>query len=499
MTVIASLIVFYLTQSKPNIVYILSEGIPAVGKSQTENTIQQVEVKNNGSKEDKNIRVKITSKVKNFKIIEHSKSIKYKVYDDDSNFELVYPILPPDASFKVVFESSKVSDESLKVQTDRGNAENALTEKDPFLNNVWYGFIILYGIMSLWSSRNLLLTKWEFKSINFSEEVLAVKKPWYVGNSKWLLSRKTAIRHFLYRDNRPFSKDVDLAQTNSYKFLNKGLEYITEEEYEEFSKVAKSSFMRLFYAQVNSIEKHTYILTCLQLEKPINFSDDDWQSLNSIASAAYIRNRLSEISFSLNKEKLESMQEEERPINLDEKAWFLFTECTRVMYFYMLIVDVMTSNNIETIKNYNLTLVDEDKRQLIEQMTRLTIQMKICDFSNIESLKKTLELEDVSLLTVEELQGIKKNIKQYLSLEEARTEAEKKLEDIKDLKKELIKDKDTLFYTQTQITRQLKFISEFIDNPSVIDNIEDYDTLFAPGNMNNLRKISDILKEKPST
>ena len=49
---------------------------------------------------------------------------------------------------------------------------------------------------------------------------------------------------------------------------------------------------------------------------------------------------------------------------------------------------------------------------------------------------------------------------------------------------------------KTTVEGQLRFINELLQDPSVIDRIESYDTTFAKGNFDNLKKVSQLLERE---
>ena len=46
-----------------------------------------------------------------------------------------------------------------------------------------------------------------------------------------------------------------------------------------------------------------------------------------------------------------------------------------------------------------------------------------------------------------------------------------------------------------KIEKQLRIVHEFIADPTVVDRIEEYDDIFSPGNFENLKRLSQSLKE----
>jgi hypothetical protein len=49
-----------------------------------------------------------------------------------------------------------------------------------------------------------------------------------------------------------------------------------------------------------------------------------------------------------------------------------------------------------------------------------------------------------------------------------------------------------------QVLRQLEVINIFINDPGVIDRIEEYEAVFAPGNLVNLKRLAQLLRNAPN-
>ncbi|HLK17735.1 MAG TPA: hypothetical protein VKT81_02230 [Bryobacteraceae bacterium] len=50
---------------------------------------------------------------------------------------------------------------------------------------------------------------------------------------------------------------------------------------------------------------------------------------------------------------------------------------------------------------------------------------------------------------------------------------------------------------KAKVVRQLEVINDFISDPGVLDRIEEYEELFAPGNLANLKTLA-AMRSKPT-
>ena len=76
----------------------------------------------------------------------------------------------------------------------------------------------------------------------------------------------------------------------------------------------------------------------------------------------------------------------------------------------------------------------------------------------------------------------------------ARDEYKRKRAELDAQGAEMVKRDSELQTLKARILRQLDVINTFINDPAVIDRIEEYDTVVAPGNLLNLRKLAVRLR-----
>lgn len=124
---IVALFVYYLNYEKPEIKYALSEGI-SIGYSEKEPSeiAQQLEVKNVGNSEAKNIRLLIRKEIMDYKLQKYSEADEVKGFKTADSLEIVYPSLPPQGSFRVLMKSAGVNRDDIDINHSKGKGVEAL-------------------------------------------------------------------------------------------------------------------------------------------------------------------------------------------------------------------------------------------------------------------------------------------------------------------------------------------------------------------------------------
>lgn len=184
--VIVGIIVFNFTQKKPNIKYTLSE---AISITSTNESIQQLTVKNTGNDIGKNIIVKCKENILSYEIVPNSKEDKYTIHDEDNCLELAYPQLPPDASINVVLYSNKAIDiNSVCVRYDSGLATEALKNDSNNSQLMAVELLMLLTFISYtFISIHNVIKQYYIEQANFGDikKILKRKVPFLMKEEKW--------------------------------------------------------------------------------------------------------------------------------------------------------------------------------------------------------------------------------------------------------------------------------------------------------------------------
>jgi hypothetical protein len=182
-------------QKKPDVVFLISEQVPVVDdeppeKSQREVT-QKVDIKNVGESEAKKIVLKLKVPVRRTRVEPFSSADKFEEHRPGTGYELIYPSLPPGASFSIVVRSqSGVPPTQIEVIHEAGAGREALskgtsTSFAPFF--AMLAFLIVYPFLmfnDIRSWKRQTYVGWRFSDSSPADIWLLVR-PWYIKATEW--------------------------------------------------------------------------------------------------------------------------------------------------------------------------------------------------------------------------------------------------------------------------------------------------------------------------
>ncbi len=259
--VIGSVAVYYLTKSSPDVRYNLSDSIPVTFSNPSGNTeiIQQLKVQNIGNETAKNIQVKIKGEVKLDKLDKYSIADEEIIFNQDGNFELLYPELPPQAGFLLTLrsQSSEINKSNLNVSYNLGLAQEAFKKKESsFFDYIFIPLNIFYIALFIFSIPFFLgeikESKLKGKTV---DEILKTEKPFYLRNAKW----QKIIKYLL---NLKVSNDTNrkggIKFTDSYMLLStEKPDHIDDSDWSNLISAASNKLKEIYKSDVNnSIPSH---------------------------------------------------------------------------------------------------------------------------------------------------------------------------------------------------------------------------------------------------
>lgn len=289
--VIGTLATIYLgylvNQSVPDVRYTLSEKIPVTfaqpGSSSVE-TIQQIEVKNVGNAEATRVLIKIDGNVSDYYLQKHSASDKPEIHNEQGRFEIIYPLLPPDAGLKLVFRSPD-KDISLNISHDKGVATDALANKK--LDWGLFVYILAFLLFTVWflsEIRKISVGSWgTFHKYDQPQQYVQLTKPWYFFDAEWEKTRSKVLEEML-REKLYYSDRI--SDTVAYKLLNCDFRD-TSDQWQNSVEVANKVLNGNIIEAVNSAINSSRVLEILRLQKPSLFSEEEWEKIYKVAVKQY--------------------------------------------------------------------------------------------------------------------------------------------------------------------------------------------------------------------
>lgn len=588
--VVGGLIVFFVTLKKPDVRYTLSEEIPltfSASDSTDRENVQQLEIKNIGSAAAEKIVVKMSGIITNFAVIKHISSDVVDVYINQQPVEFVYPSLPPEAGFKIIFTSPTIIEYGdIEISHNTGEASEALSQSSKSRIYIVGIYVLIIGSYLIWLTitiRNVSLNSWIRTTRDKRIELaLEVTKPWYVSDSKWPAIHCETINGLLKIESIPKGKIVDSA---SFRLLNsekpehidnndwKDLKDLAidiikkhlKDEYVMLGKTADSESYKLLLSEklehldnnnrrelitlaIDILKDHlsksieTYsessVLNVMRLVKPEHFHKDEWDTIQTEANKKYIELKKRWLGnwFSTNKDILLQLYNEEKPDAVPDQTWDELRIFYQDSYFDGVIHEIYSSNSPkDVLAEYESDILDQEQitqlQKIVDQISKYHEYQRLLDcvlegdeiseekpnsisdwdwqkLNNLEML--FVQIEDKKIIIDDLLQGSEISEEKPDSVSDSEWQNFKNFEtritQLKDIngqyqklqkeKHELVIDKEMFLQIKDKVTKQLEFINDLLNDPSIIDRIESYDDTFSPGNLDNLREISKILMHR---
>lgn len=486
---------------KSNLVYTLSENIPLTSNNDTQETVQQLEVRNIGDAPAKGLKIQVNKHLSGYRVIPNSQEDKYKVYGD-KGFELAYPELSVDGSLKLVIQSTGITKADLSVKYEKGNVKNALSKDTSYTSLVSFGILLIYISLMLLAFRNIWLDKLGSDATFKPTDLLKRKKPFYAKQEKWIKIRKEAIQRLILKDRYSYSfSSSNMNDLFAYRLLDNKIDFLDENEHREYKSEAINALEEKINDKINryfSQQDLNKLLELMETQKPENFPNGEWDSYKKKISKKYILLKKEKNFYRL--EDIVIELQTDKPDLIFTEDWDGYIKMMRAKYFYMF-VEKMTMST-EVVDFYNscqFYLLEDTSRDRIKRVaTDLEVQ-RLTDFSDANILKEVIELESHPLIKEYTLKRIQQKAIHYRDAQKLNDENQQKNELLKQTETEYVQKQQELDSIMKVVKRQLEIINELLCDPKSIDRIEEYDNPFAKGNFENLQKVADMLSVQESS
>ena len=548
-------ITYYINRAAANVRYTLSEKIPitfASPSSTTPETVQQLVVKNIGNAAANKVVVKIDGQLTSYSIKKYSAADSVRVFDEQQPFEIVYPTLPPQAGFTIVFQSpgDGIDYANLDISYDAGIAQEALAEtrRANNLSLMFYlGLVAVYIALISFSIRDSAISSWKrHASVMNPKQILQMNKPWYAWDNEWPALQIGALKEKISGDRLWWGQEI--SKHAAYQFLAiDTFDQIETSEYKEIIELAINVLDRAYTSELNAISYAPKTIELLRVEKPARFPSGKWNDLVKRANERYIAIRKEEATYSYGGayKKLK----ETKPDEIHESAWSELISYWRAWYGNYLHRELLTSyNQLEFAQDADVSELDASSKSAWEiYVSRLRDTItKNYEYQQLRKLLKSLlksePLGDTQPELIDDWEW--KSIKEIeTSVQRTNHEREKyqglsalmrillerksvgetkpqlvddwewmqikqdetlfmKLSDVEQLEKqnqsaaiEIAVEKTQNSQKKEKLERQLHFIHELLTDPTKIERVEEYDDTFAPGNWANLQKVAQFLSK----
>ena len=525
-TIIAGLVVYYVSLEKPNLIYAVTEPI-TIQENDSKIDLQQLEVKNIGKREAQKIRVLIKIPIISYELFKYSKADTVDVFKSPDSIELVYSELPSQGSFKLITKSHfAISKGLLDISHKGGLAQNALEKRGINLQEIiFFGIILFYLTLSTYGLKSTFIDSWESKSsYNYDDILKRARRPFYINAAKWDSIRGKALESMIKKSTRE-----DLG---GFKFLSVDKpRYLSDQEWELFLREVATSFGNRVSSTATEAWGSSEVIRLLKITKPINFLEDEWIKLKEKVSKSYVSLRKAELR--RYSEALDVLKSP-KPEGLSDEFWEELQEFSRREIITKTLQDIEWKDNpIKYIKELPLDLLKPKEKEDLQKRA-YSLQLKsLPDVLNPEIARKFLDSQKpewmatpdyekvLSLankvwelnILVNKYNGLLRILNSIANLKpigkqkatiipdedwEILNKMDTELRALKEenlrTELELNKEKENVMRLKEKVERQLNIIQIFLTDPTVLDRIEDYGGVFAPGNLANLKKLAKLMR-----
>lgn len=269
--IIIPICVWYWTSERVDLRYTLSDTIPtSLSGAQSRESIQQIEIKNNGTTAAQNIVVKIDGELTSYQLVKYSQYDKIEEFNNKDNFELRYSELPPESNIKLIIKTvgGGINNSNLSISHSKGKAKEALSStpsSSSFLIILFY--LVFFGLM-LWGLREGSVNHLKFQAGYHAEKILRRHRPFYIGQKSWELVRKEATDSLL-NDHMWLSYVKDIQNNSCYRILSTRLDYLSDEEWSKISEIGNKKLEEQLSKMAELyLNSKSEIISFLKIERP---------------------------------------------------------------------------------------------------------------------------------------------------------------------------------------------------------------------------------------
>ena len=542
---------YFLSRSVPDVRYTLSEKIPVSFLSPTATAtseiVQQIEVKNIGNAEAKRVVVRIKGPIIAYEVTKYSSADAVQIFGNQQPFEVVYPQLPPQGGFKLIFKSlgNGVEYRDLAVSHDTGVAHEALAKTETGLLGLllpWISLLLYLGLSAA-NLRTSWVNNWKLRAKGQDAKgIVQLQQPWYIWDKEWgPLRRQIIIDKIRNEYVETYVRiDTNLQRSAAYQLLSvERPDHIDNTDWNEMIEVAVRRLGEIYSYAINTASLESQEVELLQVKRPQFYPSDKWSELEKKANNAF---KILKMRHVYSTESARRVLLETKPEVISQPVWEEYVAEVQDRYYWSLLHDLeMSRSPYEFVEKSDLGKLDDEHREKLRQqaisiikykeMSRLldTIlrqksindvkpdclenweweQLTRLEKSVQESLDQNARYKEANRLLdsvvqqnpIGETKPDKINDSQWVQLKRLEKSAEQ-LKDVESMGKrnseessKVAAEVQRVSALRDKIERQLRIIQEILSDPTTIDRIEKYDDSFAPGNLENLRKVAMLLSD----
>jgi hypothetical protein len=487
--IVGSLIVWFVQdhfKDVPAVTYSVSDGIEIVGSQGKSEYAQEIAVLNSGKRTANTVSVKIPRHISSYKLTKHSSLIVEKAFSEADSFELVYPELPTAQKIRLLvrYDGSPISSDWISINHADGNAQpqDKQSSKTNYLW-IWIAFWLGLGSNIILDIRSFK-KKW-FRNWPDSKALFRDDKPWFCTASEWKELQAEAIERSLER----YSYDP-IEQRLSYLLLSRVKPALMPDE--QWSKLQQQAVKLLkehFSREVTTYASREKLLDLLKIKKPESFPLESWnevqKSIHVLIKAALLPEHIKSVD-------LAKILEDNSPAlrDLPEALAADIRERARLLYFRNSIEKCIDDyRSLQNLDDVRLDLLNNDQQTQLNEVVVKAARMRNMPRSwNIQGLQQFISQGKPGWMSDGEFDDVRSLVLEANSLSNDRDNLNRRQSELADTSAEV-------GIVKQRVLAQLSLIDRVLTNPISIDNLEDYDATFAPGNRRNLERVASILRD----
>ena len=525
----------YLNRRAPDVRYQLTTPIPVETVSTDAlKSVQLLEVGNLGNSPAQKLRIQIRKKVGGLNVVPNSMADTYKQYDTDSATELAYETLPPQGRIKWIFTSNGgVTEQDLTVSHLDGVGRAALTSDTGTLATVgmylWVGVPLLF---LFWMLTDIHKSALDFDAGYRPLALLKRKKQPLISDSAWARIRSKAIDH-VFQDEWA----TDVLKWDGWHVLDSDRPpYLNEDEWRKLVKNLVTMMAKLFEAEVRSARtgfRADTLGILLKLKRPSHLPEREWTDALEMLEKNYIASLVDSQRWHGATEIADAIRSG-RPEFITEDGWKKCKKEIGDIYYARLATEAATFYEpMDELAQWDLSVLDERQRRAMKEFAYCRQMARLPDVITPHGAQQFLDQPRPKWMAEKDYENLRDlaarykefiaNKDQYRSLvisahdfvadvevgpnqpsaggAEAWAKVKAILENVRARAREnsllaakLETDRSDLDKLKTRVLRQLEVLDRFLQDPDIVDRIEPYEEVFAPGNLANLREIGGLAR-----
>lgn len=262
-------------------------------------------------------------------------------------------------------------------------------------------------------------------------------------------------------------------------------------------------FEKDFAEAINSRSSEK-LITYFAVQKPIAIPAGKWLSFLNDLSNEYITRKKYDItrwtsySYDLRVTDFGKEITAAMPKGMNPDYWTEYINHLKKQYYTLILREIYSQLNkspLRAIEIYNLDFLENNEKSLILDAAYKIEVKNLANNITESNASEFISADKPAWLSNDDYRAILNQSKKLIEVDELKKTYQQLLEDVRRKGDELEGEEKNIKELKQKIERQLKIIHEFIGDSTVIDRIEEYDNVFAPGNFDNLKKLAQSLKE----